>query len=135
MAQMSHFTPTPIEFRLLAAPTPLICVSHPGFSLTLTATQKTTELINPRALKHSSNQAINSCRKSALPSRVTLGCSVNLPRGDGELIFPHHAELSIEKALNASCFQRLFAQISLLSAQFTHTHQLFSSHPQVRQGE
>ena len=52
-----------------------------------------------------------------------------------QLIFPHHAELSIEKALNASCFQRLFAQISLLSAQFTHTHQLFSSHPQVRHGE
>ncbi|CAO3309255.1 conserved hypothetical protein [Pseudomonas sp. P14-2025] len=31
---MSHFTPISIEFRLLAAPTPLTCVSHPGFSLT-----------------------------------------------------------------------------------------------------
>lgn len=39
------------------------------------------------------------------------------------------------KVNGASGIEGVFFRLSVLSAQFAHTHQLFSSHPQVRQGE
>ncbi len=60
---------------------------------------------------------------------------INLPHGRGEWKFSRHSIAIGRKRPGISYVEGVFARFSALNAQLAHTRQLFSSHPQVRQGE
>jgi hypothetical protein len=66
---------------------------------------------------------------------MTRDAPINLPHGGGKSRLPPARTAICQKATDASCSKGVFARPPVLSAQLAHTHQLFSSHPEVRQGE
>ncbi|MBS5840128.1 MAG: hypothetical protein KID05_13295, partial [Pseudomonas sp.] len=66
---------------------------------------------------------------SLLYSGTSKDAPINLPRVSGKSKIHSANSIICSKSNKAACVEGVFARFSVLSAQLTHTHQLFSSHP------